>query len=158
MTQKVPMTPEGHKKLQERLKYLRSDARPKNIAAIETARGHGDLSENADYSAAKEAQSHIAREMREIEDKLARAQIIDPASLDHDKVAFGATVKLLEIEADAEMTYQIVGVDESNIQSGKISIEAPIARAMIGKAIGDAIQVKTPKGLKEYEILSIKYQ
>ena len=158
MTSKIPMTPGGHKKLKERLKHLKSVERPKNIAAIETARGHGDLSENADYSAAKEHQAHIAREMREIEDKLARAQVIDPATVNHDKVAFGATVTLLDMDSDAKITYQIVGVDESDIQSGKISIEAPIARALIGKAEGEGIQLKTPKGIKEYEIVSIKFQ
>lgn len=152
------MTPEGHKKLMGRLKHLKSVERPKNIQAIETARGHGDLSENADYDAAKEAQAHLSREIAEIEDKLARAHVIDPSTLNHTKITFGATVVLEEIENSAKMTYQIVGVFESDIKLGKISIESPIAKALIGKEEGDVVQVHTPKGLKEFEILAIQYK
>ena len=152
------MTPEGHKKLHERLKYLRAVERPKNIQAIETARGHGDLSENADYDAAKEAQAHLSREISEIEDRLSRAQVIDPTTISHDKIAFGATVTLEESDSGKEVTYQIVGVFESDIKLGKISVESPIAKALIGKAVGDAALVQTPKGTREYEILAIEYK
>ena len=155
---KVPMTPEGHKKLHERLKYLRAVERPKIVLAIETARGHGDLSENADYSAAKEAQAHLSREIGEIEDRLARAMVIDPSTITHEKIAFGATRTLEETESGKKVTYQIVGAFESDIKLGKISIESPIAKGLIGKAEGDAAQIHTPKGLKEYEVLSIEYK
>ena len=155
---KVPMTPKGHKKLHERLKHLKAVERPQNILAIETARGHGDLSENADYDAAKEAQAHLSREIAEIEDKLARAHVIDPATLNHSKVTFGATVTLEESENGSKLTYQIVGGFESDIKLGKISVESPIARALIGKEKGDVVQVHTPKGSKEFEILSIQYK
>ena len=158
MSAKVPMTPEGHKKMKDRLKHLKSVERPKNIHAIEVARAHGDISENAEFEAAKEEQAHLNREIRELEDKLARAQIIDPTKLDHAQIAFGATVKLLDMETEIEVTYQIVGSDESDIQKGKISIESPIARALIGKTIGDAVMVRAPKGTKEYEILIVTYQ
>ncbi|MDO8494688.1 MAG: transcription elongation factor GreA [Deltaproteobacteria bacterium] len=154
---KLPMTPEGKKKLEERLKVLKSVERPQNVKDIETARAHGDLSENADYSAAKERQGHIAMEMRTIEDRLARAQVIDPSKLDHDKIAFGATVTLIDIELDEKVTYQLVGSHEADIKAGKISVVSPIARALIGKKEGDAVIVKTPKGDKEYEIVSIKF-
>jgi len=152
------MTPEGHKKLHERLKHLKAVERPKIIHAIEVARGHGDLSENAEYDAAKEAQAHLTREIREVEDKLARAQVIDPAKMNHEKIAFGATVTLEETESGTKVTYQIVGAYESDVKSGKISIESPIAKALIGKERGDATQVHTPKGLKEYEIITVEYK
>jgi len=155
---KVPMTPAGFRKLQERLKYIKSVERPKSIDAIEVARGHGDLSENAEYDAAKEHQAQLNEEMRRLENDLSLAQIIDPATLDHDKVVFGATVKLDDIDSGEEKTYQIVGASESDINAGKISIESPIARALIGKEIGDTVKVKTPKGLRELEILDIEYK
>lgn len=152
------MTPEGHRKLQKRLKHLKSVERPKIIQAIETARGHGDLSENADYDAAKEAQAHLSREIGEIEDRLARAQIIDPAKLNHTKVAFGATVTLEDAENGVTLVYQIVGTHESDIKQGKISVESPIARALIGKEKGDTAIVQTPKGSKELEVLTVEYK
>lgn len=155
---KIPMTPEGHKRLQERLKYLKAVKRPENIRAIEVARGHGDLSENADYDAAKEEQGHIAREMREIEDRLARAEIIDPAKMNHTQIRFGATVRLEEANTGEEKIYQIVGPHESDIKTGKISVASPIARGLIGKEAGDAVQVRTPNGLREFEILSVEYK
>jgi transcription elongation factor GreA len=154
---KVPMTPEGHKKLQERLKHLKAVERPKVIEAIEVARGHGDLSENAEYDAAKEHQGQLTAEMRRIEHDLSLAQVIDPASLDHEKVVFGATVKLIDIDNDEEKCYQIVGIYESDIEAGRISIESPIARALIGKEAGDTVKVKTPNGIREFEILDITY-
>ena len=159
MTQNlIPMTPEGLKRLQEDLKYLKSVERPKNIADIETARAHGDLSENAEYAAAKERQSHIAGRLAEIEDKIARAQVIDPSKLSHQKIVFGATVKLADVDSGEEVRYQIVGGHESDVKNGKISIESPIAKSLIGKEIGDVAKVVTPRGAREFEILEIKYQ
>lgn len=154
---KIPMTPEGHKKLQERLKYLRAVERPKAIQAIEDARGHGDLTENAEYDAAKEHQLQLSEEIRRVENELAHAEVINPADLDHDKVVFGATVTLDDVENGEERIYQIVGASEANVKEGKISVESPIARALIGKKTGDEIKVKTPKGLREFQILDIKY-
>ena len=155
---KIPMTPEGHKKLQERLKYLKSVERPKIVQAIEVARGHGDLSENAEYEAAKDAQGHCNSEMKMIEDKLARAQVIDPATITHTKIAFGATVSIEDTQTDTKVTYQIVGEDESDIKLGRISIMSPIAKALIGKEEGDIVTVQTPKGTREFEILAIEYK
>lgn len=152
------MTPEGKQKLEARLKHLKSVARPKNIRAIEEARGHGDLSENAEYHAAKEEQGHLAREMREIEDKLARAEIIDPSKLNHTKITFGATVALLDLEEGKEKSYQLVGPEESDVKNGKISVASPIARALIGKEVGDIVTAPTPNGPKELEILSIVFK
>lgn len=155
---RIPMTPAGKKKLDEKLKYLKNVERPKNIAAIEAARGHGDLSENAEYDAAKEQQLQISKQIQEIEHKLSLAQIIDPATIKSNKVVFGATVKLKARSGNEELTYSIVGVDEADINSGKISIESPVARALIGKEEGEEIQVKIPNGLKEFEIISIEYR
>lgn len=155
---KMPMTPSGYRKLQEKLKHLKSVERPKSIEAIEVARGHGDLSENAEYKAAKEYQHQLSEEIGRIEHQLSQAQIIDPSTLNHDKVVFGATVKLDDIDNGEEKTYQIVGSYESDVNIGRISIESPIARALIGKEIGDTIKVSTPKGTREFEILSITYE
>ncbi|OGQ05985.1 MAG: transcription elongation factor GreA [Deltaproteobacteria bacterium RIFCSPLOWO2_12_FULL_44_12] len=155
---KAPMTPEGHKKLQEKLKHLKAVERPKVIHAIEIARGHGDLSENAEYDAAKEAQAHLSREIAETEDRLSRAEVIDPSKLNHEKISFGATVTIEETESGTKVTYQIVGAHESDVKLGKISIESPIAKALIGKQAGDATQVHTPKGVREYEVLIIEYK
>jgi len=153
-----PMTPEGHKKLVEELKYMKSVERPKNIADIETARAHGDLSENAEYSAAKERQSHISAKLADLEDKIARAQVIDPSKLDHKKVVFGATVKLSDVDSGEEVRYQIVGGDESDVKKGKISVESPIAKSLIGKEVGDVAKVVTPGGAREFELLEVLYQ
>lgn len=152
------MTPEGKKKMEERLKHLKSVERPRNVKAIEVARGHGDLSENAEYHAAKEEQAHLAREMREIEDKLARAEVIDPSKLNHQKITFGATVVLESTHSGEKKAYQIVGPDESDVKVGKISIASPIAKALIGKESGDVVTVQTPNGQKEFEILAIAYK
>ncbi len=156
--QKIPMTPEGFRKLQERLKYLKAVERPKNVKAIEEARGHGDLSENADYSAAKEHQAHLNRQLQEIEHAIASAQVIDPAKIDSEKVVFGATVKLHDIDNGEEVKYRIVGQYESDLAQGKISVESPIARALIGKLEGDEVKFKAPSGVRTYEILEISYQ
>lgn len=152
------MTPEGKKKLEARLKHLKSVERPKIIKAIEEARAHGDLSENAEYHAAKEAQAHLSMELREIEDKLARAEVIDPKNLNHDKVVFGATVQLEDLESGEKKEYQIVGPLESDVAHGKISIASPIAKALVGKKVGEVVAVSTPKGQKEFELLAIAFR
>ncbi len=154
----IPMTPEGLKRLHEELKRLKSVERPKNVADIEAARAMGDLSENAEYHAAKERQSLIARKMAELENKIVQAHVIDPSSLDHSKVVFGATVRLSDTENGEELRYQIVGGDEADVKAGKISIDSPIAKSLIGKAVGDVAKVVTPRGAKELEILEIRYE
>lgn len=154
---RIPMTPAGRKMLEERLKFLKNVERPKIIAAIEEARGHGDLSENAEYDIAKEHQLQLSKQIQEIEHKLSLAQVIDPATIRSEKIVFGATVKLRAVGNDDEATYSIVGVDEADLKQGKISIESPIARALIGKSEGDEVKVKTPQGSREYEIIGISY-
>ena len=156
--QRMPITPEGYKKLQERLKQLKQVDRPANVRAIEEARGHGDLSENAEYDAAKERQQHISREMAEIEHKLSLAHVIDPATVTHHKVVFGATVTLKDSDNGDDIAYTIVGVGESDIARGRISVESPIARALIGKEEGDEVKVVTPKGAREFEIVTVEYK
>jgi len=155
---RVPMTPGGLKKLQDELRRLKSEERPSIIRAIAEARAHGDLSENAEYHAAKERQSFIEGRIAELEDKTSRAEVIDPATMSGDTVRFGATVKVVDEETDAETQYQIVGADEADIESGRISITSPIARAMIGKASGDQIEVHAPGGARYYEILDVAYR
>lgn len=157
MTTRVPMTPAGKKMLEEKLKQLKSVERPKVIAAIEEARGHGDLTENAEYDIAKEHQLQLSREIQDIENKLSLAHVIDPKTIASDKVVFGATVTIKTSLNTEEMTYSIVGTDESDIGNGKISIESPIARALIGKYEGDEVKVKTPQGIREFEIIKIRY-
>ncbi len=153
-----PMTPQGFQKLQEELKYLKSVERPKNILDIEVARAHGDLRENAEYAAAKERQSHIARRLTEVEDAIARAHVIDPATLQGDKIVFGAIVKLSDVDSGEEVRYQIVGAFESDVKQGKISVDSPIAKSLIGKEEGDMVKVVTPRGSREFEILEVSYQ
>ncbi len=155
--ERVPMTRQGAEALKVTVAYLKGEKRHKIVAAIEEARAHGDLSENAEYHAAKEEQGMNEARLKDLEDKVARAQIIDPASISSDKVVFGATVELLEVETDIEITYQIVGVDEADIEQGKVSITSPMARAMIGKEEGDVAVVQAPSGEREYEIQSIEY-
>ena len=132
--------------------------RPTIVKAIEVARGHGDLSENADYSAAKERQGFIEGRIQEINAKLARAQVIDPAAIKSEKIVFGATVLVLEADSEKKITYQIVGVDEADIKSGKVGITSPIARALIGKSEGDDVVVHAPKGEVHYEVLKVRYE
>ena len=156
--QKFPMTPRGQQKLKEELRRLKEVERPYTIRAIEEARAHGDLSENAEYSAAKEKQSFIEGRIRELEAKLALADVIDPSRLSGDKVVFGATVTISDAENDEEQTYTIVGEDEADIKSGRISITAPVARAIIGREVGDTVKVKTPKGLREFEIVKVRFE
>jgi transcription elongation factor GreA len=156
---KTPMTARGAEALREELNELKSNARPKVIAAIADAREHGDLKENAEYHAAREQQGFIEGRIQEIEGKLGNAQIIDPATLNAGgKIVFGATVDLLDVEGDEEVTYQIVGEDESDIKLGRISITSPIARAMIGKQVDDVAEVQAPGGIREYEILEVRYE
>jgi transcription elongation factor GreA len=156
--EKIPMTVEGKRLLDEELKHLMTVERPTIIKAIEIARGHGDLSENADYSAAKERQGFIEGRIQDINGKLARAQIIDPSTIKSDKVVFGATVLLEDQETSKQVTYKIVGVDEADIKNGKIGITSPIARAMIGRAAGDEVVVHAPKGEIRYDVLKIRYE
>jgi transcription elongation factor GreA len=154
---KVPMTVEGKRLLDEELKRLMQVERPAVVKAIEIARGHGDLKENADYSAAKERQSFIEGRIGHINDTLARCQVIDTSLLKSDKIVFGAIVTLEEQESGKRVKYQIVGVDEADVKSGKIGVTSPIARAMIGKIKGDEVVVNAPKGQINYDVLEIKY-
>ncbi|ANK82184.1 MAG: transcription elongation factor GreA [Rhizobiales bacterium NRL2] len=155
--ERVPMTLRGHRRLEAELKNLKSVERPAVIQAIAEARAHGDLSENAEYHAAKEKQGFIESRVMELESALGRAEVIDSSQMSGDTVRFGATVKLADVDNDEESTYQIVGVDEADIDSGLVSITSPIARALIGKSEGDVVDVQTPRGEKSYEILEVKW-
>ena len=155
--EKVPMTAAGHAALQEELQRRQSVDRPEIIQAIAEARAHGDLSENAEYHAAKEQQSLNEGRVSELEDLLSRAEIIDVSKLSGDTVKFGATVELADEDTDEESKYQIVGDQEADVKLGKISISSPIARALIGKSEGDSAEVSAPGGSKSYEILSVKF-
>jgi transcription elongation factor GreA len=155
---KVPLTVRGAEKMRTELQDLKTVQRPGIISAIAEARSHGDLSENAEYHAAKERQSFIEGRIAEIEGKLSNAEIIDPATLDADGCCvFGATVELEDVEKGATVTYQIVGEDEADIKLGKISVNSPIARSLIGKSAGDVAEVQAPGGVREYEILDVRY-
>ena len=155
---KFPITINGAELLRAELQRLKTVDRPNVIAAIAEARSHGDLSENAEYDAAKERQGFIEGRIKEVEGKLGNAQIIDPKLLDADgRVVFGATVELEDIEGDKTVTYQIVGDDEADIKAGKVSINSPVARALIGKYAGDIAEVHTPGGVREYEVLDVNY-
>ena len=154
----IPVTKAGFETLEAEHKDLKSVRRPAVIAAIAEAREHGDLSENAEYHAAREQQSFIEGRIQELDAVLGRAQVIDPTTLSGDSVKFGATVQIVDEETDEEATYQIVGDYEADMENGKISISAPIARALIGKSEGDSVSVKTPKGTKNYEILKVEYK
>jgi transcription elongation factor GreA len=154
---KVPMTPEGHLRMREELNQLRSVERPAIIQAIATAREHGDLSENAEYHAARERQSFVEGRVKELENKLARAEVIDPSKLSGDRVAFGATVKLSNTDTGEEVSYRILGADESDLAKGSIGITSPLARSLIGKRIGDEVKVRMPGGERTYEVLDIVF-
>ena len=158
MEGKIPMTPEGNGRLKEELKTLRDVERPKISKEIGVAREHGDLSENAEYHAAKERQGWIEARIKDLEDKLSRAEIIDPSKLSGSKVAFGATVKLSNIETEEETVYRLVGPDEANLDQGSISISSPLARALIGREVGDEVKVRMPAGERLYEILEVEYR
>jgi transcription elongation factor GreA len=155
--EKVPMTLAGLERLESDLKRYKTEERPAVIAAIAEARAHGDLSENAEYHAAKERQSFIEGQITEIEDLIARAEVIDVSTLSGDTIKFGATVTLVDIETDKERTYQIVGEVESDIKEGRLSIISPLARALIGKSEGDDVDFAAPGGQRAYEILSVNY-
>lgn len=157
MVEKVPMTQKGFADLQEELRWRTQEERGRIIDAISEARAHGDLSENAEYHAAKEAQSLNEGRIMELEDLTGRAEVIDVTTMSGDTIKFGATVKLVDEDTDEEKTYQIVGEQEADVKLGKISITSPIARAMIGKEVGDCIEYNAPGGAKGYEILDINW-
>jgi len=155
---KPPMTAKGAEKLREQLNYLKKEERPRIIQAIAEARAHGDLSENAEYHAAKEQQSFIEGRIQELEAALGKAQVIDPSTLSGDSIKFGATVTIVDEDTDEEEIWQIVGDYEADTDNGRLSISAPVARALIGKSAGDSVEVATPKGKRSYEVLEVKYR
>lgn len=152
------MTAEGYRVLDDQLKQLKSVERPSVISAISEAREHGDLSENAEYHAAKERQGWIEGQIADIEDKISRAQVIDVSKLNGNQVMFGATVTVVDEDTEEESRYQIVGEHEADVKAGKISVASPIARAMISKEVGDVVEVNTPGGVKAYEILKVEWK
>ncbi len=154
---KIPMTAGGYARLQEELKRLKSIDRPAVIRAIAEARTHGDIAENAEYHAARERQSFIEGRLGELEDKIARAEVIDVSKLSGSAVKFGATVTLADEETDEEQTFWIVGEDEADIKDGRLSVTSPLARALIGKGKGDSVEVSTPSGNKSYEIVTVDF-
>ncbi len=151
------MTSQGLARLEEELKHLKAIARPEAIRSIAEAREHGDLSENAEYHAARERQSFIEGRVLELEDKVARAEVIDISSLSGNTVTFGATVTLVDEDTEEKLTYQLVGELEADVKEGRLAVTAPLARAIIGKEVGDTVEVNTPKGEKAYEILKVKF-
>ena len=154
---KVPMTAGGYEKLKEELRWRQQEERPRIIEAISEARSHGDLSENAEYHAAKEAQSLNEGRIVELEDYVARAEVIDPSKLSADTVKFGATVSLVDEDTEEKKAYQIVGDQEADVKQGRISVSSPIARALIGKSVGDVVEVNAPGGARGYEIVDIAF-
>jgi len=156
--ERTPMTLAGQKKLEAELEHLKSVERPAIIEAIATARDHGDLSENAEYSSAKEKQSFIEGRIQELEAKLSLAEVIDPTKQTSSKVMFGATVRLIDVDSDIETTYALVGPDEADLNKGLISITSPLGRALIGKAEGDEATFKAPGGTRTYEVLGVQYK
>ena len=154
---KIPMTAEGYNRLEEELKHLKHVERPAVIKAIAEARDHGDLSENAEFHAAKERQSLLDVQIREMEDKIARPQVIDVSKLSGDKVLFGATVRLADGDTGDKVVYKIVGDHEAEPKNGRISVSSPIARALIGKSEGDEVQVRTPTGVRSFEVLGVEF-
>ncbi|HLL53612.1 MAG TPA: transcription elongation factor GreA [Myxococcaceae bacterium] len=158
MSGTIPMTPSGLRKLKDELKHLQSVERPKISKEIEVARAHGDLRENAEYHAAKEKQSHIEGRILDLNDWIARAEVIDIKKLGGDKVVFGATVELVDVENDKKMTYRIVGEPEADIKKRFISITSPVARALVGKTVGDFVTVQSPGGAREYEVAAVRFE
>ena len=156
--QKIPITPSGYKKFEEELNNLLKVERAKNIQDIAEARAHGDLSENAEYHAAKERQSFITGRISELQEKLAMAEVIDPSRITSDKVVFGATVRLFDLNSDEEKCYMLVGPDEGDVKNGRISVVSPMGRALIGKYVGDEVSVITPARTMELEVLDIKFE
>ncbi len=157
MNQRIPITKQGLAQLEEELRHLKSVARPEVIRAIAEAREHGDLSENAEYHAARERQSFIEGRVAILEDRISRSEVIDVSGLSGDTVKFGATVSLVDEDTDEKLTYQLVGELEADVKTGSMAINAPLARALIGKMVGESVEVITPKGEKIYEILKIKF-
>lgn len=153
----VPMTARGHQQLLEDLQRLKSVERPKNVRDIEEARAHGDLSENAEYHAAKDRQSLLDVQIRELEDRIARAQVIDISKLSGDKIVFGATVKLADDDTDENVVYMIVGEHEAEPKEGRISLGSPVARSLIGRRVGDLVEVRTPAGVRNFEVLDVSF-
>lgn len=158
MQQRIPITPEGYRRLQEELDRLLKVERPRNIQAIAEARAHGDLSENAEYHAAKERQSFIEGRIQELQAKLALAEVIDPSRINQSRVAFGAKVHVRDVDADEEYVFFLVGPDETDVKSGKISVTSPVGRALLGKEVGDVVTIKAPARTIEYEILEIGFE
>ena len=158
MSERIPMTQAGYDKLEQELRHLKSVERPQNVREIEAARAHGDISENAEFHAAKERQSHLEGRLRQLEDKLARAQVIDTTGQVPDKVRFGVTVSLEDAESGERVTYTILGEDESDVSKGCISVTSPVARGLLGKEVGDSVTVRVPKGTREFEILDIRFE
>ncbi|HMI84523.1 MAG TPA: transcription elongation factor GreA [Polyangiaceae bacterium] len=158
MDGQIPMTPEGNARLKEELRHLKEVERHKISREIGVARDHGDLSENAEYHAAKDRQGWIEARIKDLEDKLSRAEIIDPTKLSGSKVAFGATVKLSNVETEEESVYRLVGADEADLNVGSISITSPLARSLIGREVGDDVKVRMPAGERHYEILEVEYR
>ncbi|MFP6715750.1 MAG: transcription elongation factor GreA [Alphaproteobacteria bacterium] len=156
--ERIPMTAEGHERLETELKRLKTVERPDVIKSISAAREHGDLSENAEYDAARERQSFIEGRVRELEDKLSRAEVIDVSKLSGKEIKFGATVTLADEETDEKKTYQLVGTDEADVNNGRLSITSPVARALIGRGIGELVHVETPSGGRSYEVIKINYR
>ena len=156
--EKIPMTPEGYARLEAELKHLKANERPAVIKAIAEARDHGDLSENAEYHAARERQSFIEGRVAELEDKIARAEVIDVTKLSGKVIKFGAKVTLADEDSGDEATYQIVGAEEADVEKGRLSVTSPLARALIGKQTGDSVEVTTPRGSKAYEIIRVRYR
>ncbi len=156
--EKHPMTITGKTRLEEELKNLLQVERPATIKAIEEARGHGDLSENADYDAAKERQGFIEARIGEIQAKLAVAEVVDPKEVKSDKIVFGATVELLDLDTDSTISYQLVGVDEADVKEGRLSVFSPLGRALIGKKKEDIVEFSSPKGDKEYEVVKFEFK
>lgn len=157
MADRIPMTPRGYALLEAELKRLKAVERPKNVREIEVARGHGDISENAEFEAAKERQAQLEARISLIEDRLARAQVIDASGQRPDAVRFGATVLLMDTESGDEITYTIVGEDESDASKGLISVTSPVARAIIGKPVDEIVRVQVPRGTREFEIREIRF-
>jgi transcription elongation factor GreA len=157
MTQRIPITKQGLTQMEEELKQLKSVARPEVIRAIAQARDHGDLSENAEYHAARERQSFIEGRLAELEDKIARSEVIDVATLSGKTVKFGATVTIIDEDTEEKLTYQLVGEVEADVKAGRLAVNSPLGRALIGKSVGDAVDVMTPNGDKMYEILKVKF-
>ena len=155
---RIPITKKGYEALQAELERYKKVERPKNIRDIEEARAHGDISENAEFEAAKERQSHIDGRIRDLEHKLAEAQIIDTSNLSTEKVVFGATVTVRDLQSDKEQRYTLVGQDEADLKNGKISVQSPVGRALSGKRVGDTLEVQTPAKVAEYEVLNICFE